>query len=107
MRIDGLCACGGRSTLDRMISRAIPARVRRHSSLAEAIWVQAREKNDFPLFAPYLRETVQLSCEWAEAAGYDQHAYDGLLDRYEPGMKTAQVQEIFGELRDALVPLVA
>src|SRR5213078_2425473 len=33
--------------------------------------------------------------------------YDALLDEYEEGMTTAQVAAVFGELREALVPLVA
>jgi carboxypeptidase Taq len=33
--------------------------------------------------------------------------YDALLDEYEPGMRTAEMQRLLGELRDGLVPLVA
>ena len=38
-------------------------------------------------------------------APYD-HVYDPLLDEYEPGMKTAQVQSIFAALRPQQVELL-
>ena len=32
--------------------------------------------------------------------------YDVLLDDYEPLMKTAEVREVFDELKEELVPLI-
>jgi carboxypeptidase Taq len=51
---------------------------------------------------------VKLKREEAHAVGYgDGVVYDALLDDFEPGMTTAEVQAVFTPLRDELVKLVA
>jgi carboxypeptidase Taq len=47
-----------------------------------------------------------LNIQKAEAYGYQDCIYDALLDEYEPGMKTAEVNAVFNELKTELVPLV-
>ncbi len=73
---------------------------------AKAAWRAARQHNDFSRFAPHLETLVGLNRRQAELLGYEDHPYDALLDLYEPGLTTAEVRRVFGELRDALVPLV-
>ena len=51
---------------------------------ANVVWQEARAKNDFPLFAPYLGELVALSRETADHLGWKTERYDALLDQYEP-----------------------
>jgi carboxypeptidase Taq len=74
--------------------------------LANSVWVKAREDNDFASFAPYLEKTIDLSRQLAEHLGYQDQIYDALLDQFEPGVKTAQVRQIFEDLKQDLVPLV-
>ncbi|MEM1042135.1 MAG: carboxypeptidase M32 [Bacteroidota bacterium] len=74
-------------------------------------WKHARQDDDFGRFAPHLREIVDLSVEQAEALGYDPPdqggcRYDALLDAYEPGATTAEIEALFGDLREHLVPIV-
>ncbi|OLD05082.1 MAG: carboxypeptidase, partial [Actinobacteria bacterium 13_1_40CM_3_66_19] len=38
---------------------------------------------------------------------YKERPYDALLNRTEPGMKTSELEAIFAELKEAIVPLVA
>ena len=76
------------------------------SGRAKAAWRQAREDDDFALFAPHLDSIVALCIEKAQAIGYRDHPYDALLDIYEPGMTTAQVRGLFDKLRNSLVPIV-
>ncbi len=82
-------------------------------AIAEAVsrgkeaWKTARKEDRFGLFAPHLERLIDLTRQKAEAYGYDDHVYDAILDEYEPGMKTAQVTEIFRALREELVPIVA
>lgn len=73
------------------------------SSEAYNAWLQAREESDFRPFQEPLARLVELQKETAEVLGYEDDPYDALLDMYEPGMKTAQVVEVFGELREYLV----
>jgi carboxypeptidase Taq len=76
------------------------------TGLAHAAWEQARANADFSQFAPHLVEILDLTRQKAEALGYDDRVYDALLDLYEPQAKTAEVEKLFAEMRDGLVPLV-
>jgi carboxypeptidase Taq len=75
-------------------------------SLGQQIWTKARADQDFSQFQEILAKIVDLNIQKAEAYGYEDCIYDALLDEYEPGMKTAEVNRVFGELKAELVPLV-
>jgi len=76
------------------------------TSRAHEAWVQARENNDFPSFAPHLTRIVEMRREQAELFKPYDHPYDPLLNEYEPGMKTAEVKAIFDALRPKQVELL-
>lgn len=76
------------------------------TSLAHETWVKARKANDFEAFRPTLEKVVDLCRQIAEYRGYEDHIYDALMDPFEPGMKTAEVDQIFGDLRPMLVDMV-
>lgn len=78
----------------------------RVTALAHEVWAKARAEDKFKDFQPTLEKVVELSRQAAEYLGYTEHIYDALLDQYEPGMKTSQVQAIFDALKKDLVPLV-
>jgi len=69
------------------------------TSLAKASWAEAREKNDFSIFAPHLNELVDIAKEKAELWGYEDEPYDALLSGYERGAKTSDVANIFDKFR--------
>lgn len=75
------------------------------SGQARQAWVKARAENDFAAFQPWLEQVIALCQELAELYGYEDEPYDALLDKYEPGMKTAEVRAIFAGLKEQLVPL--
>ena len=70
------------------------------------IWVKARAESDFASFAPVLEETVALNREMAECIGYEEHPYDALMVRFEPGETVSSLQPLFATLREGLLPLV-
>ena len=78
------------------------------STLAMHAWREAREKSDFPAFAPWLEQLVKLNRDTAEHLGVPQggELYDALLENFEPGMRAAELDRVFGELRAGLVPLI-
>jgi carboxypeptidase Taq len=90
---------------------ALPAElvkeVAHHSALSLEAWKEAREKDDFTLFQPFLEKMVDLKCKVADHIGYEDVPYDALLDEYEPGMTSREVTRVFNDLRDKLVPIVA
>lgn len=76
------------------------------TSQAVLAWRHAKIENSFLPFAPYLDRLIQLNRQKADYLGYQQHAYDALLDEYEPEVKTSQISVIFDQLRHFLTPLI-
>ena len=77
----------------------------RQTSLAQGVWAAARAEDDFPAFAPTLKETLRLRREEAAALADGGDRYDALLEGYEPGMESARLEEMFGSMRPRLVEL--
>lgn len=69
-------------------------------------WAEARSKSDFSIFQPHLEKVVELVKKYVSFFPPADHPYDTLLDDYEPGMKTADVQKIFNGLRPKQVELI-
>ena len=91
----------------RRVPSELAAELARAGALGHAAWVDARERSDFAAFLPALRRNVELKLRYVECFdGYDD-PYDVLLDDYEEGMTSAEVNVLFGELRAGLVPLIA
>lgn len=76
------------------------------SSVGQSVWAKAKQKSKFELFRPYLEQLVDLRRQYADFFKPWDHVYDALLDDFEPGMKTAEVQEIFNKLRPKQVELI-
>ncbi len=70
------------------------------------VWQKAKVENKFEDFAPYLEKLIDKNIEIANYVGYDKNPYDALLDMYEPGLKTSELEIIFDELVKNLSPLV-
>ncbi|MBP7584251.1 MAG: carboxypeptidase M32 [Spirochaetes bacterium] len=81
-------------------------RMARTTAKANSIWIKARAASDFGAFAPVLGEIVELNREEARCLGYKDHPYDALLDLYEPGITTAEVERIFSVLKRPLINLI-
>lgn len=79
----------------------------RLAATGHEVWVAARKANDFRSFAPTLERMVEICRKEAECLGYKDHIYDALLDQYEEGAKKADVEDMFGKIRQPLVDLVA
>jgi carboxypeptidase Taq len=76
------------------------------TSKAFEAWVEAKGKSDFSIFQPHLEKVVDLVKEYIAFFPPADHPYDTLLDDFEPGMKTAEVQAIFDGLRPKQVELI-
>jgi len=70
------------------------------SSASEMIWREARTDNDFARLAPKFQATLDLVREIAdvksEALGVSP--YDALLDQYDPGASSAEIDPLFEDL---------
>jgi carboxypeptidase Taq len=93
-------------------ANALPAPLVERLSLAttrcEHAWQSQRPAGDWAGFLANLREVVGLVREQAKhlADATGLAPYDALMDQYEPGMTSAEVERIFAELQTWLPALV-
>jgi len=78
----------------------------RVTTVAQGVWEKAKNTNDFALFQPYLGKIIDLQRSYTDLFKPYDHIYDPLLDDYEPGLKTRDVQNIFNTLRPQQVELI-
>ncbi|MGZ4048995.1 MAG: carboxypeptidase M32 [Bacteroidia bacterium] len=69
-------------------------------------WQKAKTDNDFASYAPFLEKLVKLKREECKLLGTFAHPYDALLDQYEPGAKTTDLEVLFSDVRNQLVAFV-
>ncbi len=81
---------------------------RRENIIAPArrAWAEARAQSRFSIFEPHLEKIVDMSREYISFFEPFDHVYDPLLDDFEPGMKTSEVQAIFAAIRPHQVALI-
>src|SRR5262249_10936551 len=89
----------------RRLPRSLVEELARTTTLAQQEWANARKRADFCLFQPWLKKIVHLKVCEAEALGFDSSLYDPLLENYEPGARSAELEILFDALRRELVPL--
>ncbi|MDQ0228813.1 carboxypeptidase M32 [Metabacillus malikii] len=75
-------------------------------SKAESVWEEAKNKSDFQLFAPYLKKIIDYNKRLISYWGYSGNKYDALLNEYEPGMTVKELDKVFAQVRERIVPLV-
>jgi len=92
--------------LQTKIPERLAVELAQATSEGQAIWEEARPKNDWESFKPILKKIFALTREAADAIGYKEERYDALLDQYEPGATARQVESIFKQVREATVELL-
>jgi carboxypeptidase Taq len=94
-------------------ANALPESLVQAKSLAgakcEHAWRAQRAANDWKGFLENFREVVRLSREEAKLLADDSGLtrYDALMDRYEPGVRAADIDRIFGEVKQWLPGLIS
>ena len=76
------------------------------SAKAEHIWEEAKETNNYALFAPYLAKNIANTIQLHKYMHPDMDPYASMLDSYEKGMDEATIDRIFSELKEELIPFV-
>jgi carboxypeptidase Taq len=96
------------------LPRALVEELARTTSMAQPEWVAARAAADFARFRPWLEKILALKREESAciaatlAPGPDGNSpYDPLIDEYEPGARSSELEVVFRALRSELVPLIA
>lgn len=70
-------------------------------------WAEAKSENDYSIFQPYLEKMVEKTKEYYSYMFPDvDNLYDAMLDTYEKGMTSKEIDVLFGELKEYVLPLV-
>lgn len=106
---EALAVAHARAAVD--LHRRIPPDLnRRRAALnltGQAVWADARARNDFAMLRPVFEEHIQICHRLADCIGYSAHPHDAMIGIYEPGADTASLSALFSQLRAGLSPLLA
>lgn len=95
---------------DHVKARRIPSdlieELSRATSRASQAWKKALGTSEYTVFRPHLEKVIELCRQKAEALGYEDRIYDALLDEFEPGARTTDLESIFSRLKQELIPLI-
>lgn len=96
-----------RRSFDRAsrVPAKLAAEIARVTSMSQGIWAEARANGDYAAFAPTFKNVLELKRREAEALAEGGDLYDALLDDYEPGTTSAEIEALFAVLRPRLVAL--
>jgi carboxypeptidase Taq len=95
----------------RKVPSELEAELIRASTIGYEAWREARAASDYTVLLPALTRLVELQRQVIDIYRPDLppggEDYDVLLDDYEPGLTTAEVRNVFDELKQGTIPLVA
>ena len=90
----------------RRVPSELRAEMSRSAALANPVWIDARQNNDFASFLPVLRKNIDLRKRYIECFDVGDEPYDIVLDDFERDMKTAEVRRLFDYVKEHQAPLV-
>ncbi|MFN4229983.1 carboxypeptidase M32 [Parvibaculum sp.] len=87
---------------------SLVTRLSRQKSHTEMVWRRARAQNDYASLAPELDRLIELVREQAaaKADAFGLSHYDALLDGYDPGRRSADIDALFADLESFLPGLL-
>ncbi len=69
-------------------------------------WLEAKQKKDYSIFEPYLKEVIEAQKKLYGYRDSDLPLYERMLDDYEPGMRIADYDAFFAAVKERLLPLI-
>ena len=75
-------------------------------AVSEQVWAEAKEKNDFSYFRPYLDRIFKTFRNFAEYWGYEKDPYDALLGYYAEDLTTETIDTMAAQLKPVLIELL-
>lgn len=75
------------------------------TSIGKSKWIEARQKNDFGIFEPVLRETFELAREKGRLLG-SKHPMEAFINDWDRGINVELTDGLFTELRQGIVGIL-
>lgn len=72
------------------------------SGLGFQKWIEAKQANNYQIFAPLLQKYIDISRECSHHLNPEKHPYDVCLDGFERGFTSKDIDAIFSELKVGL-----
>ena len=70
-------------------------------------WVEAKEKNDFNTFKPYLIKVIDYTKKYYKYMyPKTDNLYDCMLSTYENGIKSDLIDKLFSKLKNEIIPII-
>lgn len=91
---------------NRKLPVAFVEKLTEQTSNSYNAWLNARNENDYTLYAAELRKMLELKKQQADLYGYADHPYDALLDDFEKGATVALLDPVFERIREYLSGLI-
>ena len=92
----------------RVLNREITKQIKIPKELTEAeslerirgnmAWRQARQKSDFMMYAPHLKNMIEIKKQIADKIGYEKHPYNAHLDMFEEELTVDDLDKVFAVL---------
>jgi carboxypeptidase Taq len=90
------------------IPEDLEGQLAKQRAISLEVWKKAKTSNNWKLFEPELKKTMDLSKKRADIISKVRDIpvlYDAMLDEFERGITSKKISRIFGELQKRLVPL--
>lgn len=69
-------------------------------------WNKAKQEDNYDIFSPFLDKLIKLKKEETGLLGYKDHPYDALLDLFEPGTQTKDIDLLFNDYKNHFIESV-
>ncbi len=76
------------------------------TTMAQKVWEEAKENDDFEHFKPYLKKIINFKKRMVQYRSDSKTPYNVLLDDFEEGMTMEKYDAFFQTIKDELVPFV-
>lgn len=74
---------------------------------AQMVWKEALKNTDFDLYKPYMKEMFELKAKVTQAIDNTKEPFDALVSSVDVGMTVEKINQLFGELKAAIVSILS
>ena len=70
------------------------------------VWEDAKKNNDYNVFKPYLEKVIELTKKYYSYINFNGDLYDVMLNEYEAGLTSHDIDKLFSELKEKILPII-
>lgn len=70
------------------------------------VWEGAKKNNDYNVFKPYLEKVIELTKKYYSYINFNGDLYDVMLNEYEAGLTSDDIDKLFSELKEKILPII-